>query len=52
MVVTRKYEISAKMYEGMHDIGGMQQIISRGLGNSVLPVRINNYPELVVVKVH
>ena len=35
----------------MNDMDGMQLVISRGLGNSVLPVRINNYPELVVVKV-
>ena len=51
-LVSPEFEIFPKMYEGMHDIGGMQQIISRGLGNSVLPVRINNYPEVVVVKVH
>ena len=37
-------------YEGMHDLGGMHLIVSRGLGNSVAPVRINDYPELVVVK--
>ena len=29
----------------------MKLVLSRGLGNSVLPVRINNYPEIVVVKV-
>lgn len=27
-------------------------IVSRGLGNSIIPVRINNSPELVVVKLH
>ena len=26
-------------------------IISRGLGNSGIPLRINNYPEIVVVRV-
>jgi predicted MPP superfamily phosphohydrolase len=30
----------------------MTMILSRGLGNSLAPVRINDYPELVVVKVH
>ena len=49
--VSPEYEIFPKMYEGCNDIDGMQLVISRGLGNSVLPVRINNYPELVVVKV-
>jgi predicted MPP superfamily phosphohydrolase len=39
-----------ELYEGMHDLGGMDLIVSRGLGNSVAPVRINDYPELVVVK--
>lgn len=38
-------------YEGIHDINGMKMVVSRGLGNSVLPVRINNYPEIVVIKV-
>ena len=50
-LVSPEFEIFPTMYEGMHDIDGMQQVISRGLGNSILPVRINNYPELVVVKV-
>ena len=49
--VSPEYEIFPQMYEGCNDIDGMQLVISRGLGNSVLPVRINNYPELVVVKV-
>ena len=49
--VSPEYEFFPKYYEGMHDIDGMNLVISRGLGNSILPVRINNYPELVVVKV-
>ena len=28
-----------------------QMIVSRGLGNSVIPIRINNNPEVVVVNV-
>jgi predicted MPP superfamily phosphohydrolase len=39
------------LYEGMHSYGSMTLIVSRGLGNSVAPVRINNYPELVVINV-
>ena len=49
--VSPEYEFFPKYYEGMHDIDGMDLVISRGLGNSILPVRINNYPEVVVVKV-
>ena len=50
-LVSPEFEIFPKMYEGIHDINGMKLVISRGLGNSILPVRINNYPEIVVVKV-
>ena len=50
-LVSPEYEFFPKMYEGVTDIGGMKQVVSRGLGNSILPVRINNYPEVVVVKV-
>jgi len=46
------FEIFPELYEGVHEFGNMKLIISRGLGNSIVPVRINNYPELVVVKVH
>lgn len=38
--------------DNINDINGMQLVVSRGLGNSLAPVRINNYPEIVVVKVH
>ena len=34
---------------GLYKQGGTQMIVSRGLGNSKLPVRINNRPELVVI---
>jgi len=50
-LVSPEFEIFPKMYQGMNGIDGMKLVISRGLGNSILPVRINNYPEVVVVKV-
>lgn len=40
-----------ELYEGMHSYGSMTLIVSRGLGNSIAPVRINNFPELVVINV-
>lgn len=46
-----EFEFLPKPYEGMYMYDGMTVVLSRGLGNSVAPVRINNYPELVVVKV-
>lgn len=50
-VISPEFEFFPKPYEGMFDHNGMTVILSRGLGNSVAPVRINNYPELVVVRV-
>ena len=50
-VMTSEFELFPELYEGIHDIDGMKLIISRGLGNSLAPVRINNYPELVIAKI-
>ena len=36
--------------EGLHEENGVSMIISRGLGNSVIPVRIFNRPEIVCVE--
>lgn len=41
-----------KYAQGVHKIGGMTLVVSRGLGQSVIPFRINNSPELVVVTLH
>ena len=49
-LISPEFEFFPDPYEGMYDYNGMTVILSRGLGNSVAPVRINNYPELVVVK--
>lgn len=35
--------------EGVHIQGDTSLYISRGLGNSVIPLRLNNYPEIVCV---
>ena len=39
------------LYKGEYTFGDMTMYLSAGLGNSVLPVRINNYPEVVVVDI-
>lgn len=38
-----------KMTEGMHEREGTHLIISRGLGNSIIPLRILNRPELIAI---
>ena len=36
---------------GLYDVDGMTLAVSRGLGNSVFPFRVNNRPELVLLTV-
>lgn len=38
-----------KYSEGMHSFGGSALVISRGIGNSLIPFRVNNRPEAVAV---
>lgn len=37
---------------GVYEKEDTTMIVSRGIGNSVLPIRVNNTPEIVVVEVH
>lgn len=38
-----------KYTEGLYSKNGTDMVVSRGLGNSIIPVRINNTPELVII---
>lgn len=40
-----------EFYEGLHDNNGRFAVISRGIGNSIVPVRVNNRPEVVGMEV-
>ncbi len=37
-------------YQGLYTMDGTDMIVSRGIGNSVIPFRINNNPEIVVAE--
>lgn len=39
-----------KYTEGVHEVNGTTLIVSRGLGNSIAPVRVFNRPEIVCVE--
>lgn len=41
-----------KYWGGLYQAGGTAMVVSRGIGNSILPFRINNRPELVIVTLH
>lgn len=38
-----------KYTSGIHCSGGCEMVVSRGLGNSIIPLRLFNYPEIVAV---
>lgn len=42
--------IFPKYTEGLYTDENTSMIVSRGLGNSIIPIRINNSPELVIIK--
>lgn len=39
-----------KYSEGIHTERNTDMVVSRGLGNSIIPVRINNMPELIIIQ--
>lgn len=41
-----------KISEGVHFLENSSMIVSRGLGNSSFPLRINNRPQIIVAELH
>lgn len=41
-----------KYTAGRYAVCQTQMVVSRGLGNSIIPIRINNRPELVVIELN
>ena len=37
---------------GLYTMGDTQLVLSRGLGNSLCPLRVNNRPEIVLAELH
>ena len=37
---------------GLYTLGDTQMVVSRGLGNSLVPLRVNNRPEIVLAELH
>lgn len=39
-----------KYTEGVYSEGDFNMVVSRGLGNSIIPLRVNNPPEIVIIE--
>ena len=39
-----------KYDSGLYEVGETQMVVSRGIGNSIIPLRVNNRPEVVLVE--
>ena len=49
-VIAPNQRLFPKYTSGMFQTGKTTMVVSRGIGNSILPFRINNRPELIVVE--
>lgn len=40
-----------KYDSGLYNDGNTNMVVSRGLGNSIIPIRLNNEPEIIIVEI-
>ena len=54
LIIDRSFQCtqaSLSQYDaGLYTSGSTNMIVSRGLGNSIIPIRFNNRPEVVVIE--
>lgn len=51
-LVAPNQDLFPKYTSGIYEMANTKMIVSRGIGNSILPFRINNRPELVVIELN
>lgn len=51
-IVAPNQGLFPKYDAGLYSEGMTNMVVSRGIGNSIIPVRVNNRPEVVIVSLH
>ena len=51
-VIAPNQGLFPKYDAGLYTDGGTNMVVSRGIGNSIIPLRFNNRPEIVLVKLN
>lgn len=49
-IIAPNQRLFPKYTSGLYEVKNTKMVVSRGLGNSAFPIRINNRPEIVVVR--
>jgi len=51
-VIAPNQDLFPKYDAGLYTDGGTNMVVSRGIGNSIIPLRFNNRPEIVLVELN
>ena len=52
MIAPPNQGLFPKYDAGLYTDGGTNMVVSRGIGNSIIPLRFNNRPEIVLVELN